>query len=134
MLVLFAYVCVVSPYIICFGIEFETTSTLGIFELIVNISFGLDIFLNFRTAYLSRTDSMSLSKDGCSVTVDDSNRPVLDRKQIAKNYAKSWLLIDVISIIPFDDIVTNKSLGFFKLFKVGDSRRRRHHCGECFYV
>ena len=49
--------------------------------------------------------------------VDDGNRPVIDRQQIARTYAKSWLIIDVISIVPFDDIVTNKSLGFFKLFK-----------------
>ncbi len=54
MLLLFAYICIVSPYIICFGIEFSATSTLGVFELLINLSFGLDILLNFRTAYVGK--------------------------------------------------------------------------------
>lgn len=114
MLLLFAYICIVSPYIICFGVEFTSESILGIFDLLINVSFGLDIFLNFRTAYLGKYTA-TVGFDSFS---DENNRPVVDRRQIAKNYAKTWLVIDVVSIIPFDELVTNQSLGFFKLFKV----------------
>eukprot|EP00210_Caulerpa_lentillifera_P001188 g1144.t1 len=100
MLVLFVYVCVISPYTICFGIEAPLSSPLGVLDMLVNVSFGFDIFLNFRTAY-----------------IDENNRPILDRRKIAAAYSKSWLLIDTVSILPLDSLVTNKSLGFFKLFK-----------------
>lgn len=50
MLLLFAYVCVVAPYIICFGVEFARHSALGVIEIVVDTSFIVDIYLNFRTA------------------------------------------------------------------------------------
>jgi len=55
MLVLFVYVCIALPYIICFGVEAPLGSPLGVLDMLVNVSFGLDVFLNFRTAYLGMT-------------------------------------------------------------------------------
>jgi hypothetical protein len=51
MLGLLAYVCITAPYIACFDIEFPHDSGMGVWEIIVNAAFVLDIYLNFRTGY-----------------------------------------------------------------------------------
>ncbi|GMH40004.1 hypothetical protein BSKO_07908 [Bryopsis sp. KO-2023] len=100
MLLLFAYVCIVAPYIICFGVEFSRYSALGIIETLVDVSFIIDIYLNFRTAYY-----------------DDSNKLVIRRRDIAFIYMRTWLAVDLVSVVPFDQLVVNEQLGFVRLFK-----------------
>ena len=54
---------------------------------IVDAFFVMDIFVNFNTA----------------VVVNELEL-ITDRKKIAIHYIKSWFLIDLLSVIPFDII------------------------------
>lgn len=54
----------------------------------MDVSFVLDIYLNFRTAYC-----------------DEEGKLVRDAKRIAFTYLKSWFLVDFISIFPFEGMV-----------------------------
>jgi hypothetical protein len=56
--------------------------------------------MNFRTSYTDAFDN--------SVT---------DRKMIARSYLTHWFIIDVVSVMPFQEIMTSDSLGFVRLIK-----------------
>lgn len=59
-----------------------------IVDLIVDLMFLLDIFINFRTTFVS--------KEG---------EAVYDPMIIAKNYLRGWFLIDACSAMPYDLIL-----------------------------
>ena len=52
---------------------------------LVDILFGIDIFINFISAYEDR----------------NANKMIFDRKKIAVNYIKSWFILDLIACFPF---------------------------------
>ncbi|GMH45876.1 hypothetical protein BSKO_13839 [Bryopsis sp. KO-2023] len=96
------WVCIVSPYTVCFGIKTTLDTTIGILEFLVDVSFAYDIYLNFRTAYR-----------------DDDGALVFKRSKIAEHYFKGWLSIDLISILPFDHVSTySKSSAASSLLKL----------------
>lgn len=66
----------------------DPNSAIGMMEIGVDLSFGHDIYLNFRTAYFS-----------------DEGKLIRDAKQIAFTYLKGWFLVDFISIFPFEVVV-----------------------------
>lgn len=76
-------------------------------ESIINLIFMIDIFLNFRTTFIS------------GVTGDE----VFDTKQIGIKYiVEGRFILDVLSSIPFNAVSTNIVLpvvGMLKLFRVG---------------
>jgi hypothetical protein len=81
----------------------------------MNIFFGIDIVLNFFTAYY----------DEDFVIVDDNKvRFILfiNVQKIAKDYFKSWFLGDVVSVIPFESIFEfgnlNRLARFSRLGKI----------------
>ena len=43
LLLLLAYICLAAPFIVCFGLEFDRFSPLGIVELVVDLCFALDV-------------------------------------------------------------------------------------------
>ena len=55
----------------------------------IDIFFFIDILVNFNSAY-----------------IDESYEVIDDRKKIAKSYLVSWFLIDFLSIVPFELVVT----------------------------
>jgi hypothetical protein len=55
MLLLLVYVCLTAPYLISFNISYPRASALGVWETIVNGCFALDIYFNFRTAYMGNS-------------------------------------------------------------------------------
>lgn len=57
-------------------------------EAVFEVLFIIDIVLNFFTAYTS-------SKNGVNILIKD-------RRMIFVNYATGWLLIDVISVLPYE--------------------------------
>lgn len=82
--VVLIWVSITLPYQIAF--HEETSKKWFVIGLIVDLSFLVDIILTFFSAIH-----------------DYKNRTMItDRKQIALKYLKSWLIIDVISITPFD--------------------------------
>ncbi|KAJ8035142.1 Potassium voltage-gated channel subfamily H member 7 [Holothuria leucospilota] len=62
------------------------TNPLVIIDLIVDVMFIVDIFINFRTTFID----------------DQKGEVVSDPAKIAKHYLKGWFVIDVLAAIPFD--------------------------------
>jgi len=63
-------------------------SNMTILDTAINCLFFVDIILNFFTAYQ-----------------DEEMNMIDDHRSIAKEYLKTWFVIDFISIIPFDLIM-----------------------------
>lgn len=78
--------CVITPYNIAFASD-NGQEPLGwsIVNYTIDILFAFDIFVIFNSCFY-----------------DDEFQIVEDRVIIAKSYAMSWLIIDVVSIIPFE--------------------------------
>ena len=80
------YTATILPYRVCFVDDYS--SFYYYFEYIMNIVFGLDILVSLLSAYY-----------------DEDNVLVTSNKYIAVEYLKGWFLIDVISVIPINDII-----------------------------
>ena len=72
-----------------YRISFYDKDPLGwlIADTIIDSFFAFDIVLNFFCAYFDYDENL-----------------VHDRKEIAKNYLKSWFFIDFIAVFPFNFI------------------------------
>jgi hypothetical protein len=81
---LLIYTALIVPYKVCF--EDDTSDGQFIFDLIVDFSFMIDIVMTFFTAY------------------EERGVLVVSRTHIAKNYLKSWFVIDIVTTIPFSMI------------------------------
>lgn len=78
------YIAIMVPFNAAFIVgEFDRTSIYA--DVAVEIIFGIDIVLNFRTTYVS-----------------DTGQVVYDAKLIALNYIRQWFLMDLLAAIPFD--------------------------------
>ncbi|KAH9518364.1 Potassium voltage-gated channel sub H member 6 [Bulinus truncatus] len=97
-LLLVIYTAIFTPYAAAFLLSEEKklnersatirerySEPLTIIDLIVDIMFIVDIFINFRTTYVNKNDEV-VSHPG----------------KIAVHYFKGWFLIDVVAAIPFD--------------------------------
>ena len=80
---LLGYIAIAVPYRTGFNITIEPGSGWFWFEVLCDIYFAFDIFLNFRTAY--RTDEGDL---------------VIDPKTIRANYLSTWFAIDIAACFP----------------------------------
>lgn len=58
----------------------------------VDITFIIDIAINFRTTYVNKNDEV-----------------VSDPSKIALNYFRGWFLIDLVAAIPFDLLIAGSS-------------------------
>lgn len=76
--------CMISPVKIAFPMKKESMGWLFL-DNFIDISFLIDIFVVFNTAYY-----------------DQDFKMITNRKSIAKRYIKSWFFVDLIAIIPFD--------------------------------
>ena len=52
------------------------------------------------------------------MTADEDGTAITDRKEVCRLYLRSWFLIDLISSIPFDFLLT-ANLSLITLLKVG---------------
>jgi len=64
---------------------------MAVFETIIDISFMLDIFVNFSTGFYKK------------------GYLVMKRKEIIKNYMKTWFFIDFIASFPYSWVFTEGS-------------------------
>ena len=78
-IVLLLWASIYLPYRLAFIVEPELG--LIIMEIIIDLLFGLDIIINFFTAFY-----------------DNQNNLITKKTEIAKNYLKTWFLIDLISM------------------------------------
>jgi len=94
-LLLVIYVAVFTPYVAAFDRQ-RTAPTNNTFlsdpfvvsDLIVDAMFMADMLINFRTTYMH------------------NGEVVVIPKRIAINYLRTWFIIDAVSAIPFDLILT----------------------------
>ena len=86
LLILMIFSVVEIPYTFSF-IEYSSpTDPLVIFGFIIDLCLLLDVFINFRTAYVHPYDEL---------------RIISDPKLIARRYLKSWFIIDILASTPF---------------------------------
>ena len=85
--------CIINLYFVCFPIE-PNTST-NTFYWLMESQFYLDFILNFFTTY----------KD------QDTLEIVKERRLIIKNYLKGWCIIDLLTLIPFSDLLEGEGKG-----------------------
>ena len=80
------YVGVVTPYRV--GFRREARGAFFILENIIDCSFIIDLFLNFRTGI-----------------IDSNGKPVLSPTIVAKHYIKGWFWADLVASIPYQWIM-----------------------------
>lgn len=71
-------------YLVCIT-EFCYSQILGFFDISVDVTFIVDIIINFRTTFVNSNDEV-VSHPG----------------KIAVHYLKGWFIIDLVAAIPFD--------------------------------
>lgn len=78
-------------------LAFVEEDTIGwiIMSAIIDVSFFIDIILTFFSGYLD----------------ESSMQMIADKKVIANRYLKFWFWMDLLSIIPFDQIINNLNTG-----------------------
>jgi hypothetical protein len=69
-----------------------TRVTITIIAVSVDITFIIDIAINFRTTYVNKNDEV-----------------VSAPSKIALNYFRGWFLIDLVAAIPFDLLIAGSS-------------------------
>ncbi|XP_010563464.1 PREDICTED: potassium voltage-gated channel subfamily H member 3 [Haliaeetus leucocephalus] len=84
------YVAVTVPYSVCVGAGSEeglpaARGPPSACDLCVEILFMMDIILNFRTTFVSK-----------------SGQVVLEPRAVAHHYLASWFLLDLVAALPFD--------------------------------
>ncbi|XP_033866598.3 potassium voltage-gated channel subfamily H member 8 [Acipenser ruthenus] len=86
------YVAVTVPFNVCISVaggrddrSAASRSPPSVSDILVEILFMLDILLNFRTTYVSK-----------------SGQVVYDPRSICVHYATTWLFVDLIAALPFD--------------------------------
>ncbi|XP_038608916.1 potassium voltage-gated channel subfamily H member 3 [Tachyglossus aculeatus] len=82
------YVAVTVPYSVCFSSAREASASRGppsICDLSVEVLFILDIVLNFRTTFVSK-----------------SGQVVFAPRSICLHYITTWFLLDLVAALPFD--------------------------------
>ncbi|KAL1122122.1 hypothetical protein AAG570_003528 [Ranatra chinensis] len=94
-LLLVMYTAIVTPYVAAFLLNEPGYTTrknkrygddpIVIIDLIVDVTFIVDILINFRTTYVNKNDEV-VSHPG----------------KIAVHYLRGWFLIDLVAAIPFD--------------------------------
>ncbi|KAG8290052.1 Potassium voltage-gated channel sub H member 6 [Homalodisca vitripennis] len=94
-LLLVMYTAIFTPYVAAFLLNEPDFSTrknkkygddpIVIIDLIVDVTFIVDILINFRTTYVNNNDEV-VSHPG----------------KIAVHYLRGWFLIDLVAAIPFD--------------------------------
>lgn len=90
-MLLVVYVAIVLPYRLAFSLEESKANR--IISYMIDISFFIDMILTFFTSYF---DEINLKE-------------VVNHKDIALKYLKSWFILDVLSIFPFELVIPNNS-------------------------
>ena len=112
MLVLITYVMTVTPFELAFVrapsvrevIYQQRPKYVWMFLVnkVVDGFFVIDIFVSLHTAYFD----------------NDRGAWITDKVRIAKRYAQSWLLVDVLSVVPYEFVPLDRSAGILKMVKL----------------
>ncbi|XP_037044047.1 potassium voltage-gated channel subfamily H member 6 isoform X7 [Bradysia coprophila] len=114
-LILVMYTAIFTPYVAAFLLgetdynqtsnynqkkseKFLNASAIVIIDLVVDVTFVIDILINFRTTFVNGQDEV-VSHPG----------------RIAVHYLSGWFLIDLVAAIPFDLLLVNSDTEFLFL-------------------
>lgn len=104
-LIITVAVTVVAPLIVVF--DLEMTPILWIFDILVTLTFAVDIVVQFNTGYFEHRELIS------------------DRSKIAQRYLKGWFFLDLLATLPFTWIFVssrfaaiNRIFRFFRLARL----------------
>jgi len=86
-LLLVIYIAVSTPYVAAF-LTIEDDDPLFYVDLAVDVMFMADMIVNFRTSFVQHGEL------------------IVDARLIAVNYLRGWFLIDAVSAIPFDFVLS----------------------------
>lgn len=86
-LLLVIYIAIYTPYVAAF-LFLKQADPLVVVDLAVDVMFMADMIINFRTTYLH------------------NGEVIVDPRRIAVNYLRGWFLIDTVSAIPFDLVLS----------------------------
>ena len=97
-LVLTVLVTIIAPLIVVF--QFPLSPALIVFDILVTLSFTVDIAIQFNTGYMVRQEM------------------VTDRKLIARRYLRGWFILDLLATIPFTWVfASNRFAGLNRVFR-----------------
>jgi voltage-gated potassium channel len=97
-LVLTVLVTIIAPLIVVFQVSL--TPALIFFDILVTISFTVDIVIQFNTGFMVRQEL------------------VTDRKAIARRYLRGWFILDLIATLPFAWVfASNRFAGLNRVFR-----------------
>ena len=82
--------CVLTPWFIAFGDDTDSLEWV-VTSYSIDTMFLIDIFVIFS-----------------SVFYDEDFNLIEDRKRIASEYIQSWLMIDILAILPFDLLISQE--------------------------
>ncbi|KIZ01636.1 potassium voltage-gated channel, subfamily H(eag-related), member 6 [Monoraphidium neglectum] len=74
------------PYVVCFGIQYRPQDPLGVLEIIIDITFVMDIWLSFRTGIVDTRPQVLIA----------------DRRVIARRYLSTWFVPDLFTCFPYE--------------------------------
>ena len=83
------FVAVTVP--IRLGFNMDETTFSRVITPIIDVSFLIDIILTFFTPYFDEMQQQT----------------ICNHREIALNYLKTWLIIDILSIFPFEFVLGN---------------------------
>ena len=93
--IILAYIALTVPFRV--GLKQPAEGGWYVLDLIIDLYFYVDVVLNFVTGFEESEPDEAI--DG---SLDDAGRVVYDPAAIAKHYARTWLLIDVVACLPID--------------------------------
>ena len=88
---LLLFVAVILPYRMAFYEDDPSVGWVSVW-LIINVFFVVDLIITFFTTY-----------------TDSDNQEVTSHKRIAIRYLKGWFIVDIISCLPFDVMISGQS-------------------------
>jgi len=97
MAIIVLYSAIFTPY----NLAFSDSYTESVFDIIIDILFGVDLVLNFFCAYYDSEENL-----------------VKSRRKIVTTYLKGWFIIDFISIFPFYLFINSSSANITKLTRL----------------
>ena len=99
------FTCLITPFEVCFLWGLKTPRLLMAFNIVVDISFFIDIVLNFNKA----------------IFLEDTGIYINDRKVIARTYLRGYFAVDMMGTFPWYALVRvfgYDSSGLVKLLKL----------------
>ncbi|KAH9183833.1 hypothetical protein AeNC1_014189, partial [Aphanomyces euteiches] len=97
-------VCVLMPMDLAFDAYMASLSWIESLETFLDVYFIMDMVLSFRTGHIA------------------CGEVVMEPKQVASHYLKTWFIVDLVSNFPFKVVMQNasnpKSVKFLKLQKI----------------